>query len=98
MKIGAQIEEISGCDLPRHHRGGGSAFFCRSDQVAELAHPHPVNLVDETGECRIGLSLEGGGLDPGDACLAGTLRRKAWVGSVPCDQKECLWLLHDPEG
>lgn len=98
MKIRPQVEEVSRGDLTRHHRSGGTALLGGRDEAAELSDAHPDDLVDKIGKRRIGFPLEGSGHNLGDAGFAGSLGGKPGVGTIAGDQKECLGLLHDPEG
>jgi len=98
MEVGAEVEEIPRGDLARHHRGSGPALLGGIDESAELADAHPLDLIHESGKRGIGLSLESGCNHFGNAGFSGALRRKAGIGAVTGDQKECLWLLHDPRG
>ena len=97
MKVGPEVEEIPRRDLARHHRGGGTALLGGVDHAAKLADAHPMDLVHESRQRRIGLPLEGGGFDPIHARLAGPFHCKERVGAVAGDQEECLGLLHDPQ-
>ena len=98
MKIGPQVEEISGGDLTRHHRGSSPTLLSRGDQAAELADAHPVDLIHKASYRGIRFSLEGCCDHTAHARLARPLHCKQRVGAVAGDEKECLWLLHKPEG
>ena len=83
-----------GGDLSRHHRGGGSTLLGGLNKTAKLTDFHPVNLVDERGEGRIGFPFKGGSDDFLDTSFASTLHGKLGVGTVTGYQEEGIWNLH----
>ena len=87
-KVGAQVEEVLGGDLPDHDALLHTALGEGLAQFVQLPHPHPFDLVDQFGELGVGLIFEGGGDQTFHPHVAGLLRQLERQGTISCNDAE----------
>jgi hypothetical protein len=86
--VGAQIEQVSRCELARHHRVARARFLRCIEQLAKLAHAQPMNLIRRGAGRFRRFAFEG---RKGNSFNSGCSRRfhhEGGIATSPCDEKK----------